>query len=102
MTRPESCENCSRSHDCKMGYEQPGCVEGPSVTGEVVVAFLLPIVIFVAALGGFGRVLENSVARPYQTPLALGLAIMVTAGSMLATRALVRYRPKTWFRKQQQ
>ena len=85
-----------------MVYEQLGCAEGPSVTGAVVVAFLLPIVIFVAALGGFSRVLENSGAGPCQTPLAVVLAIMVTAGSMLAMRAIIRYRSKTLFRKQQQ
>lgn len=85
-----------------MVYEQLGCVEGPSVTGAVVVAFLLPIVIFVVALGGFGRILENSVPGPYQTPLAVVLAITATAGSMLAMRTLIRYRPKTSFRRQQQ
>jgi len=60
------------------------------VTLTVLVAFLLPIVVFVISLAGFGWLLEGRVAGPYQTPLALVLALSVTTGSMLIVRVAVR------------
>ena len=62
------------------------------MTREALIAFLLPIAVFVAALGGLGRLLGHVVAAPYQTPLALALAAAGTAGLLLAVRALVRLR----------
>ncbi len=94
MAPDKSCEGCSHEHDCKKVYEQLGCVDGPSVTGPVVLAFLVPILVFVAALGGLAWLLESAVARPYQTPVAVALALATTAGVMLVVRVLVRPRRK--------
>ena len=101
MFQTKSCEGCRQAHDCKIVYEQLGCVQGPSVTSTVVVAFLLPIVVFVAALGGFGRLLGSALAEPYRTLLALVLALLVMAGVMWVVRILLRPHQETWFRKQQ-
>ena len=94
MIQPNSCEGCSQAHDCTKVYEQLGGSEGPPVTRTVLVAFLLPIVVFVAALGGFGWLLRDAVARRYQTPAALVLALAATAGVMLAIRSVARHHRK--------
>ncbi|GEM_PF-4830386 len=57
---------------------------------KVAVAFLLPILMFVVALGVFQWALASAVAEPYQTPLALLPALAVTAGVMLVARVAVR------------
>jgi hypothetical protein len=44
----------------------------------------------VAALGGFGRLLKGVVAGPYLTPLAAALALLATAGVVLAVRIVAR------------
>jgi hypothetical protein len=90
MAQSKPCEGCSQARACERIYEQLGSIEGPSVTSAVVVAFLMPMVLLIVALTGFGRLLENAVARPYQTPLALLLALIATAGVMLVVRVLIR------------
>jgi len=90
MTQSKSCEGCSQAHDCTKVYEQLGCAEGPSVAPAALLAFLLPVVVFVAALGGFGWLLKGRVAGPYVTPLAAALALLTTTGVMLVARVLTR------------
>ncbi len=94
MAQSKSCEGCSQAHDCKKVYEQLGCAEGPSVTSAALLTFLLPVVVFVAALGGFGWLLKGVVAGPYLTPLAAALALLTTTGVVLVARALTRLHRK--------
>jgi len=62
------------------------------VTRTVLVAFLLPLVLFIVSLGVLGWWLEGKVAESHRTPLALMLALLLTTGSMLALRAVSRLR----------
>jgi hypothetical protein len=95
MAQSKSCEGCSHAHDCTKVYEQLGCAEGPSIAGAVMVAFLVPILVFIGALAGFGRLLEGAADTRYQMPLAAALALAATTGVMLAIRvATRRYRKK--------
>jgi hypothetical protein len=89
-TEPGACDGCRQADTCKEAYRRLGSAQGPSVTREVLIAFLLPIAVFVAALGGFGLLLGHLVPAPYATPLALVLAVAVAAASLLLARALVR------------
>ncbi len=94
MAEPKACYGCRQADTCKEVDHKLGGVEGPSVTREVLVAFLLPLVVFMATLGGFGYLLQDAVARRYQTPVTLVLAVLTTAAFMLVARALVRRRRK--------
>jgi hypothetical protein len=91
-TGPNPCDGCSQADGCKEAYRQLGCTDGPSVTRTVLVAFLLPLVLFIGSLGAFGWWLEGTAGGPYRTPLALLLALLVTAGAMLTIRAVSRRR----------
>jgi hypothetical protein len=90
MVQPESCEGCSHAHDCKKVYEHLGCAEGPSIAWTVVLAFLLPLVVFIGALAGFGWLMEGAVGARYQMPLAAAMALAATTGVMLVVRVLTR------------
>ena len=90
MAQSKSCDDCGLGCHCKEAYERLGCNEGPNVTREVSVAFLLPILVFVAFLGVFGWLVQDVAAKPYQTPLAAAMALPATVGLMLAARALLR------------
>jgi hypothetical protein len=92
MARPRDCDGCHEAHACKEAYGGPGNDEGPSVTCAALVAFVLPLVVFVAALGGLDHLLPGRVVEPYRTPLALVLALATTAALMLAGRFWVRRR----------
>jgi hypothetical protein len=83
MTQAKWCEGCSQAHDCKRVYQQTGDLKGPSVAGKAVVAFALPMGLFVAALGVLSRLLQHVVARPYRTLSACVLALSATMGIML-------------------
>jgi hypothetical protein len=65
-------------------------MQGPSVVPKVIVAFLLPVVVFTIALGAFGRVLADVVAQRYQTPVAFSLALVVTVGVMTAASVVLK------------
>lgn len=65
------------------------------MVSKVVVAFVLPILTFVVVLGLFEWALANVVAKQYQTPLALPLALVSTIAVLLAARSTVRL----WRRK---
>ena len=90
MAHSKFCEDCSQAHDCKKVYEQLGQSRGSSVALGVVVAFLLPIVVFVVTLGVSGRLLANAVAREYQTPAAFVSALLVTVSVMLVASLIVK------------
>lgn len=90
MAQSDVCSGCSNAHTCKEVYGRLGAVGGPSVASKVVIAFLLPMVAFVVALGVFGGLLEGVVAGAYRTPLALVLALSTTAALVLIVRILVR------------
>ena len=90
MVEDDSCEGCQQAHDCQKVYRQLGKTEGPSVAAKVVVAFLLPIFVFAAGLGVFGRLLGGVLAPRYQTPLAFALALSVTVGVVLIASLIVR------------
>lgn len=92
MARCESCEGCTQAHDCREIYQQLGDNEGPSVAPKAVIAFLLPILVFVVALGSFSRLLTGVLAQRYQAFVAFVLALSVTVGSMLVARLIVRRR----------
>lgn len=94
MAQSKSCEGCSHAHDCKKVYEQFGCAGGPSIAWAVVVAFLVPILVFIGALAGFGRLLEGAVNTRYQMPLAAALALAATTGVMLVLRVATRRHQK--------
>ena len=94
MARPRECDGCRQAHACQEVYGKLGDTEGPSVTRAALVAFALPLALFVAALGGWDHLLRNRVAEPHQTPLTLVLAVGVTALSMLAVCFFARRHQK--------
>ena len=94
IAQPDPCDGCHQADGCKEAYRRLGRDEGPSVTLMAVVAFLLPLVVLAISLGGFGWLLEGRIAEPYQTPLALVLALFVTTGLMLVVRLMTQHHRK--------
>ena len=91
MAQVKRCDGCSRSRGCKDVYRQVGCADGPSVTANVLLAFLLPILLFAVGLGAFGQLLSRVVAAPYRTPLALVMALTTTAALMGIVQVALRH-----------
>ena len=79
MPDEDFCEKCVQRQSCKTVYEQICKQKTPSVTIEVIFAFLLPILIFIASLAVFRRVLKNLIAtEKWLTAAAFLLALLIT------------------------
>lgn len=87
---PFTREGCGRSCGCRETSECSGRAEDPSETRDASLAFLLPVLAFVAFLGVFGWLLKGALDQPYQTVVAMALALPATVGLVLAVRYLLR------------
>lgn len=95
MTQQDSCHLCSQKHDCRQVYDRMGNAPGPSIAGDVCLALLLPLVVFVVALAIFQKILAAT-AEPARTAIALVLALASTLGCVVVVRMI---KQKTWHTK---
>lgn len=87
MTQQDSCDSCSQKHDCREVYNRVGNAPGPSITIDVCLAFLFPLVVFVATLTIFQEILAAT-AEPARTAISLALALASTLGCILIVRMI--------------
>ncbi len=91
MDEKKFCDNCMQKHDCQSVYRQLGDVEGPSVVIKVIVAFLLPLVVFIVSLAIFERILGGAISTDQlQTALSLLAALLITFICILTVRMINR------------
>ena len=96
MAEQKICEDCNQKHDCRRIYEQLGDVEGPSVVIKVIVAFLLPLVVFIVSLAAFQEIFVRAISsQRLQAALSLLLALLVTFVCILIVRMINRTRINT-------
>jgi len=81
MDEQKFCKQCSQIRDCQRIYQQLGQSKSPSVVVKVIIAFLLPLLVFIGCLAIFERIFDN-------TPVSLLSAISVTFGLTLITKAI--------------
>ena len=80
MAQQKFCEDCNQKHDCREVYQKLGNTKGPSVVLKAVVAFLLPILVFIGCLAAFEAILAR-------TALNFLLALSVTFVLILIIKA---------------
>ncbi len=91
MTQQKFCQDCDQRHDCQEVYQQLGKTKGPSVVCKVVVAFLLPMVVFIASLVVFDHILAKAInSKEVQTALSFSLALSITIVCIFVLRAINR------------
>jgi hypothetical protein len=83
MTQEKFCQDCSQKHDCEEIYRKLGNIRGPSVVFNVVVAFLVPILVFILSLAAFEAILSKGA-------LSFLPALAVTFVMMLIIKAINR------------
>ncbi len=89
MASQRYCQDCFQKHDCKRIYEQLGDSPGPSVALKAILAFLLPLMVFIVSLVVFERVLAGAIATErMQTAISFVLALLVTFICVLITRVI--------------
>jgi len=96
MVEQKFCEDCKQKHDCRRIYEQLGDVEGPSVVIKVIVAFLLPLVVFIVSLAVFQEIFVRAISsQGLQAAFSFLLALVVTFVCILIVRVINRTRTNT-------
>ena len=67
MDQQNLCKGCIQQNRCQEAYERLGSFQGPSVLNAVLIAFLMPMVVFIVSLAAFDLVLPifgiNSVLK---------------------------------------
>ena len=89
MSEQEFCDNCNQKHNCGSIYHQMGNIKGPSVVVKVVIAFLLPLVVFIFSLAIFEEILAKTINNQLvQTALSMVSALLVTFSCILIVRVI--------------
>ncbi len=83
MAQEKFCEDCNQKHDCREVYRKLGNTKGPSVVLKAVVAFLLPILVFIGCLAGFEAISGR-------TGVSFVLAVAVTFVMMSIVKTINR------------
>lgn len=91
MAEEKFCQGCHQKHRCQEVYEHLSTMEGPSVVLKVVVAFLMPMVVFIGSLAAFEEILAKVIhSKELQTVIGLVLALVVSSAFVFITRVINR------------
>ncbi|MHC4738510.1 MAG: hypothetical protein ACYS9Y_06365 [Planctomycetota bacterium] len=91
MEQQENCQGCYQKDQCQEVYRQLGNVEGPSVVCTVVVAFLVPIVVFIGVLAVFEGTFAGVISsKGVQTICGFLSAVAATYACVLITKVIKR------------
>jgi uncharacterized membrane protein len=83
MTQEKFCQDCNQKHNCREVYQKLSDTTSPSVAAGAVVAFLLPILVFIGSLAAFEAILAK-------TGLSFLLALFVTSVCILIIKVINR------------
>lgn len=91
MSDNDICGRCPQQDKCRDVYDRMGQFAGPSLFFKVILAFLLPLVIFVVSLAVFERCLADVIEiKSFQTLASFagagGLVFIYTIFVSLLTR----------------
>lgn len=87
MKNDDCCSGCSQKDSCRQAYEKLGRVMGPNVAWPAVVAFLVPIGVFIGGLSASRWVLRDRLEENTLTLVSFLLAVCLTLLVVFAIRA---------------
>ena len=91
MDEQKFCQECGQRHECREVYQKLGNTKGPSVVLKAVVAFLLPILVFIGSLAASEKILSGIInSKEAQTVLSFLLALAVTFVCIFVLKAINR------------
>ena len=93
MPDEDKCQGCQSKDSCKEIYKQIGSSSEPSVTVRVLIAFLLPIAVFIIALAISEKILASKLnSQAAVTAISVITAVFITGLVVFIVRALVKKR----------
>lgn len=89
MDELKPCQECDQKHKCQEIYQQLGKSQGPPVAFKAVIAFLLPLLIFIASLAAFEGILARITdIKELRIALDFLLALSVTFAAILIIKVI--------------
>ena len=89
MVQQEHCHGCDQKDRCSEVYQRLGNSKSPSVVLKVLIAFLLPMAVFIGSLAAFERVLAGTIAtKKLATAVNVVLALSVTFAVIVIIRLI--------------
>jgi hypothetical protein len=74
----QQCKNCGQKESCREAFEKLGSYKSPPVLRMVIQAFLLPLVLFIAALAAAEKLLAERLASQLgRNIISLAVAVAV-------------------------
>lgn len=91
MVDQKLCQGCSQKHECQEDYKKLANLKGTSLVFKVCIAFLLPLITFIASLAFLERVLAKLTNRQeLQTVFSFLLAVLVTLAMILIVKLITK------------
>lgn len=91
MAEQKFCQGCNKKDDCQKVYQQLGNVKGPSFVSQVIIAFLLPVVVFIVSLAVFEKIFTGAVnGKELRTVLSFLMALLMTFVCILIVQVINR------------
>jgi len=91
MAQRKFCQSCNQKNNCQEVSQKLGNAQGQSVVFEVIIAFLLPLVVFIVSLAAYERILAYTInIKQLQTTLIFLMALLTTFTCILIIRVINR------------
>ena len=92
MAEQDFCHTCNQKNDCQEAHRHLGDIEGPSLVVKVLLAFLLPLVVFITSLAVFERILAGAInSEAARTAVSFLLALLAAFMGILITRTTCKH-----------
>ena len=92
MSQEDFCQDCHQKHECQEVYRRLGSSEVPPLFYKTVVAFLLPMVVFIVSLAVFEKILSGDnyshFSQKMQNAIGFLMALISTIVFMLVFKLL--------------
>ena len=95
MTGKSFCSDCNQNKDCRKVYQQLGGYKGPSVVNQVLIAFLLPITVFIITLFAVQKAIPSTVSTPNICTVISFLIAAATTFLVVLLTSLIQKRKKS-------
>ena len=90
MKSNDACAHCGQKDDCRLMYEKLGKAAGENVAVRAIVAFLIPIVVFISVLAACQYWLKGQIEEKPLIVVSFLLAAGVALLAVVVLRAVCR------------
>lgn len=88
MKSDNHCSGCAQKGTCRSAYEKLGKFQGPNMALKAILAFLVPIGVFIGALAGGQRLLQEYFEGRLLILVSFVLAVSLTLLVVCMIRAI--------------